>query len=485
MGETLIRGVIDMKIFIILILAMALFSGCAIGPDYKRPLYNTPTSWSIDEKETRDVANTLWWEQFNDPVLNDLIQVAIRQNTDLKIAAARVEEYLGYYWVGRSGLFPHIFASGAGGQQRGTENGQTPIPASIKNPATVYHGVLNGTWEMDVWGRLRRATEAARASLLATEEGKRAIILSLVTTVANNYINLCNLDKQLEISIRTAKLREDSYNIFKLRFEGGIISELELSQIKSEYEQALARIPLIEKQITQQENVLNALLGKNPGRIARGKTIDRLVFPAIPSGVPSDVLEQRPDIKQAEQNLIAANARIGVARALYFPTISLTGNYGWESTNLANLFSGPSGAWNWAAGFSAPIFTGGSVYGQNIAAEAIQQQALFGYQKAIQNAFRDVENALIDQKKTREQLVVQQRQVDALRDYARIARLRYDNGYTSYIEVLDAERSLFNAELDYAQTQGGLFQAFINIYKSMGGGWIMNVEKMTAVTQNK
>ena len=338
---------------------------------------------------------------------------------------------------------------------------------------------------MDVWGRLRRATEAARASLLATEEGKRAIILSLVTTVANNYINLCNLDKQLEISIRTAKLREDSYNIFKLRFEGGIISELELSQIKSEYEQALARIPLIEKQITQQENVLNALLGKNPGRIARGKTIDRLVFPAIPSGVPSDVLEQRPDIKQAEQNLIAANARIGVARALYFPTISLTGNYGWESTNLANLFSGPSGAWNWAAGFSAPIFTGGSVYGQNIAAEAIQQQALFGYQKAIQNAFRDVENALIDQKKTREQLVVQQRQVDALRDYARIARLRYDNGYTSYIEVLDAERSLFNAELDYAQTQGGLFQAFINIYKSMGGGWIMNVEKMTAVTQKK
>lgn len=472
-------------LFIISLLIVLIFSGCAIGPDYKRPLYDTPTAWSVDEKETKDVANTLWWEQFNDPVLNDLIQIAIRQNTDLKIAAARVEEYIGYYWVGRSSLFPQISASGQGGQQRGTENGQSPMPTNINNPATLYSGALNGTWEIDIWGRLRRATEAARASLLATEEGKRAVILSLVTTVASNYVNLRNLDKQLEIAIRTAKVREDSYNIFKLRFEGGIISELELSQVKSEYEQALARIPLIEKQITQQENVLNALLGRNPGPIARGKTIDELIFPAIPSGLPSDILERRPDIKQAEQNLIAANAKIGVARALYFPTISLTGNYGWESTNLANLFSGPSGAWNWAAGFSAPIFTGGSVYGQNIAADAIQQQALFSYQKAIQNAFRDVENALIDQKKTREQLVVQQRQVDALRDYARIARLRYDNGYTSYIEVLDAERSLFNAELEYVQTQGGLFQAFIGIYKSMGGGWIIEAEKMAAAAPAK
>jgi len=469
----------------LIILSILLLSGCAIGPDYKRPLYDTPTAWSVDEKETKDVANTLWWEQFNDPVLNNLIQVAIKQNTDLKIAAARVEEYIGYYWVGRSGLFPQISASGKGGQQRGTENGQSPMPTNINNPATLYSGALHGTWEIDIWGRLRRSTEAARASLLATEEGKRAVILSLVTTVASNYVNLRNLDKQLEIAIRTAKIREDSYNIFKLRFEGGIISELELSQVKSEYEQALARIPLIEKQITQQENVLNALLGRNPGPIARGKKIDELTFPAIPSGLPSDILERRPDIKQAEQNLIAANAKIGVARALYFPTISLTGNYGWESTNLANLFSGPSGAWNWAAGFSAPIFTGGSIYGQNIAADAIQQQALFSYQKAIQNAFRDVENALIDQKKTREQLAVQQRQVDALKDYARIARLRYDNGYTSYIEVLDAERSLFNAELEYAQTQSGLFQAFIGIYKSMGGGWVIEAEKMASATLAK
>jgi multidrug efflux system outer membrane protein len=471
-----------MKTLLIITLCALLFSACAIGPDYKRPSFDTPDAWRIEEKETRDVANTLWWEQFNDPVLNELIQVALKQNTDLKIAAARVEEYIGYYWVGRSGLFPQIFAGGTGGQQRGTENGQTPVPTDIRNPATMYQGALNGSWEIDVWGRLRRATEAARASLLATEEGKRAVILTLVTAVASNYVNLRDLDKQLEITIRTAKIREDSYNIFKLRFEGGIISELELSQVKSEYEQALARIPLIEKQITQQENALNVLLGRNPSPVPRGKTIDQLVFPAIPSGLPSEIIERRPDIKQAEQNLIAANARIGVARALYFPTISLTGNYGWASTNLSNLFSGPSGAWNWAAGFSAPIFTGGSIYGQNIAADAIQQQALFSYQKAIQNAFRDVENALIDQKKTREQIVAQARQVDALTDYARIARLRYDNGYTSYIEVLDAERSLFNAELEYAQTQGGLYQAYVSIYKAMGGGWITEADKMTAAS---
>ncbi len=473
-----------MKTFIAFLISVALLSGCAIGPDYKRPSFDTPEAWRIEEKETKEMANTIWWEQFNDPVLNELIQVALKQNADLKIAAARVEEYIGYYWVGRSGFFPQIYAGGTGGQQRGTENGQSPMPDNIKNPATLYQSALSGTWEIDIWGRLRRATEAARASLLATEEGKRAVILSLVTSVAGNYVNLRDLDKQLDITIRTAKVREDSYNIFKLRFEGGIISELELSQIKSEYEQALARIPLIEKQITQQENSLNVLLGKNPGSIVRGKTVDELVFPAIPSGLPSDILEQRPDIKQAEQTLIAANAQIGVARALYFPTISLTGNYGWASTNLSNLFSGPSGAWNWAAGFSAPVFTGGSVYGQNLAADAIQQQALFSYQKAIQNAFRDVENALVDQKKTREQLIAQKRQVDALKDYARIARLRYDNGYTSYIEVLDAERSLFNAELEYAQTQGGLFQAFINLYKSMGGGWVTEADKMTVASAN-
>jgi multidrug efflux system outer membrane protein len=306
------------------------------------------------------------------------------------------------------------------------------------------------------------------------------VILSLVSAVANSYIGLRDLDKQLEVAVRTAESRKGSYDLFKMRYEGGVISELELNQVKSEYEQALATIPQIEKQIAFQENGLSVLIGRNPGPILRGKSMDELVLPAVPAGLPSDILTRRPDIRQAEQALIAANARIGVAKAQFFPTISLTGLFGWSSTALDNLFTGPAKVWSYAGGLTAPIFTGGSLMGQLRATEAIQQQTLFTYQSAIQNAFREVDDALVDQRRTREQLEAQQRQVDALKEYARIARLRYDNGYTSYIEVLDAERSLFNAELQYAQTQGVLFQALVNLYKAVGGGWVVEADKLTA-----
>ncbi len=306
------------------------------------------------------------------------------------------------------------------------------------------------------------------------------MILSLVSAVANSYINLRDLDKQLEIAQRTAKAREDSYNLFKLRYEGGVISELELNQVKSEYEQALATIPQIEKQIEFQENALSLLLGRNPGAIDRGKSIDELTLPVVPVGLPSDLLEKRPDVRQAEQALIAANARIGVAKAQFFPTISLTGLFGWASTELSNLFTGPAQVWSWGGALAAPIFTGGSLMGQFMASEAIQQQTLFNYQSTVQTAFREVNDALIDQKRTREQLEAQKRQVESLSEYARIAWLRFDNGYTSYIEVLDAERSLFSAELTYAQTQGILFVALVNLYKAMGGGWVVEADKLTA-----
>jgi multidrug efflux system outer membrane protein len=338
---------------------------------------------------------------------------------------------------------------------------------------------LNASWEIDLWGKLRRATEAASADLLSTEEARRTVILTLVASVASTYIDLRDLDKQLEIAKQTAKSREESYNLFKMRFEGGVISELELNQVKSEYEQALSTIPQFEKNIAQVENFLSILLGRNPGAIQRGKTIDALNFPAVPAGLPSDILMNRPDIRQAEQNLIAANANIGVAKALYFPTISLTGFFGWASEDLSDLFDSPAKTWGWAVPATVPVFTGGAIAGQVRAAEAIQQQALISYQQSIQTAFREVDDALIDQKKSREQIAAQGRQVEALRNYARIARLRYDNGYTSYIEVLDAERSLFNAELEYTQTQGVLFLSLVNLYKSMGGGWVVTAEELT------
>lgn len=467
-----------MRLFVVAIILISLLS-CAMGPDYKRPAINTPYAWRVEEKEAAALADTKWWMQFRDPVLDDLIETALKENNDLRIAAARVEEYVGRYWVGRSPLFPQIYASGTAGRERVTERGTTAIPASTNNPSDFYQAGLSGSWEIDIWGRLRRLNEAAKADLVSTEEGRRSVILTLVASVANAYVNLRDLDKQLEVTQRTVKIREESYRLFGLRFQGGIISELELSQVKSEYELALSRIPFIQKQIAFQENALCILLGRNPGPITRGKTIDELNLPAVPAGLPSDLLERRPDIRQAEQDLIAANARVGAAKALYFPTISLTGLFGWSSTELSSLFGGASQAWSYAGNFVAPVFTGGAVTGNYMATEAFQRQALIRYQQVIQTAFREVDDSLADQKRTREQLVSQKQQVETLRDYARIARLRYDEGYTSYIEVLDAERSLFNAELDYAATQGVLFQALVNLYKSMGGGWVAEADRMT------
>ena len=461
------------------LLAITLW-GCMVGPNYRRPTVETPPSWRFEEKEAMEVANTPWWEQFNAPVLNELIEIALKENKDLKIAAARVEVFMGRYSTTRAALFPQVSANASAGRSRATDRGPSALTSATENPADSYQASLGASWQIDLWGRLRRATESARADLLGTEEGRKVVILTLVTTVASAYVNLRDLDTQLEIAKRTAKSREDAYHLFKLRFEGGLISELELNQAKSQYEQALSTIPLIEKYIAQQENALSVLLGRNPGPIPRGRPLDELVLPAVPAGLPSVLLANRPDIRQAEQDLISANAQIGVARSLYFPTISLTGFLGWASTDLGNLFGGPARVWSYSVPLAAPLFTGGAISGQVKSAEAAQQQALVRYQQSIQTAFREVEDALVDQKRTREQLDAQGRQVEALQNSVRFARLRYDNGYTSYIEVLDAERSLFIAELSRAQTKGVLFQALVNLYKAMGGGWVLGAEKMTA-----
>ena len=464
------------KPLLVTLLAL-LASGCMVGPDYVRPPVDTPAGWRLSEQDARDLANTAWWEQLDDPVLNDLVTTALRENKDLMIAAARVEEFAGNYGFVRSGLFPQVGAGYEARRQRDVS--AVVIGAGGGQTYNSYNAVLNASWEIDIWGRIRRQTEAARAQLLASEEGRRGVILSLVGSVAGAYINLRNLDRQLEIARETAKSRGESYELFKLRFEGGIISVLELSQNRSQYEEALATIPPLEKAIAQQENGLSVLLGRNPGPILRGKTIDQLALPTIPAGLPSDLLERRPDIRRAEQNLIAANAQIGAAKAAYFPAISLTGFFGYSSTSLSNLFNSQNKVWSYGSPISMPIFTAGAIAGQVQAAEASQQQALFAYQNAIQEAFREVNDSLISQDRTREQLKVQKRQVEALQQYSATARLRYDNGYTSYIEVLDAERSLFNVQLQYTQTQQVEFQAMINLYLAMGGGWVNEAEKVT------
>ena len=449
----------------ITLLALA-SSGCMIGPDYLRPVIDSPQSWRVSDETAKDLANSAWWEQFNDPVLNDLIATALRENKDLMIASARIDEYAGRYGVTRSQLFPQIGLGYDVTKQKNTIPGTT-----VKGTYNSYETFLSASWEIDLWGKIRRQSEAARAQIVATEEGRQGVILTLVSSVANNYVTLRSLDRQLEIAKATAKTRGESYQVFQDRYSGGVISQLELSQNRSQYDEALASIPVIEKTIAQQENALSLLLGRNTGPIARGKNIDELAPPTTPEGLPSSLLERRPDLREAEQNLIAANAQIGAAKAAFFPSISLTGLLGVASGGLSNLFHSESKVWQYGAAVNLPIFTGGSLFGQLQVAEAQQQQALYSYQKAIQQAFSEVNNALVDQEKTRVQLAAQADEVKSLVLYAELARLRYDNGYTSYLEVVDAERSLFGVQQSYTQTKQTLLQAAINTYKAMGGGW--------------
>jgi len=454
-------------------------AGCMMGPDYKRPDVDTPQAYRVEVKSAADLINSAWWEQFEDPVLNELIKTALAENKDVRIAASRVEEFLGRYGVTRSQLFPQVATQFGAGSQRISTVTQPALASTQSNTFDSYSLDLGMSWEIDLWGKLRRATEAARAELLATEQARQTIILSLTSGVATSYVTLIDLDRQLAIAKSTADSRGEFFRIIKLRFEGGVVSEVELNQARSDYEFALSTVPVIEKQIAQQENALSVLLGRNPGPIARDRTLDKLVLPQVPADLPSSLLERRPDIRQSEQLMVAANARIGVAKAQFFPTISLTAILGTASSALGNLFKGASQTWSYGGTVTQPIFTGGNLISQLRVAESQQKTALLQYQKSIQTAFQEVNDSLIDQTKTREQLAAQARQVDSLRNYARLARLRYDNGFTSYLEVTDAETKLFNAELQYVQSQGQLFFALINVYKSMGGGWVVEADRMT------
>jgi len=446
-----------------------LLAACSIGPDYVRPTIATQPNWRLDYQTAAGLADTAWWERFEDPVLNDLIHAALKENLDLLTAAARVDQYLGQLQTTRAEFFPQIGASGFASRQDETETGLLP---GDNSPYNYYEGTINATWEIDLWGRIRRANEAARADLLATEEARRAVLLTLTANTANGYIALRGFDRQLEIARDTEKAYAESLRIFKLRHQYGTVSQLEVSQVESQYEVARQAIPQYEAAVARQENLLCVLLGRNPGLIPRGKTIDELAVPGIPSGLPSELLERRPDIIQAEQQLIAANARIGVARALYFPRVSLTGAFGTASIHSDKLFEGPSEVWQLSGDLLAPIFTFGAIEGQVKAAEAQQRQALFTYRQAILNAFRDVEDALISTTKGREQLASQIRQVKALSTYAYLAKLQYDAGKTSYLQVLDADRALFDGQLSQVQTQTGTLASLVDVYRAMGGGWV-------------
>lgn len=448
------------------------------GPNYRRPEIETMEKYRFGEKVARDIADTAWWEQFGDPILNELIRIALVENKDIRIATARIEEFQGRYGATRSELFPQISGNAAAERLRSTAFVWPRGLGGIDPYYSNYQVSINANWEIDIWGRIRRLSEAARHQLFASEAARRATILTLVTSVASSYINLLILDRQLEIARATAATRRDTLEVFRMRYEGGVISQLELAQIESQYETAVAAIPPLESSIAQQENALAVLLGRNPGPIARGRELAKLELPMVSAGLPSELLMRRPDLREAEQNLISANAQIGAARALYFPRISLTGMLGVASTQLATLFTGPAYIAAFGVMTSVPIFTAGGIAGQVKQAEAQHEQALVGYQRAIQIAFREVEDSLIAVQKTRAELAAQTRRVEASRTYLEMAQLRYDEGYISFIEVLDAQRTLFEAQTTQAQTRGGVFNSLVNLYKSLGGGWVVEADRI-------
>ena len=451
-----------------------------MGPDYRRPEVETPKTYLYEPKEVADTANTEWWKQFNDPVLDQLIAEALANNRNVQIAAANVEQAAGVFTQVRSPLFPQFNYQGSAGRYRFSEGSTIVLPSGVSNPTDAFSLAAGASWEIDLWGRIRRQSEAAKANLLATDEARRGVILTLVAQVATTYLQLRGLDEQLVIAERTLKSYADSLQLINDKFEFGQVSQMNVAQAQSRYETAATEIPQVRKQIALTENALSILLARNPGPIARGKSILVIELPAVPAGVPSQLLEQRPDILRAEQQLITANAQIGAAKALYFPTISLTGSFGRASTDLSNLFDGPSRTWNFAGSFVGPIFTAGAISGQVAQAEAAQKAALLSYQQSIQNAFADVDDALVSRGQLIEQLAAQERLVKALKEYEELAGLLWDGGYAPYSTVLQAQEELFPQELNLATTRAQLLASAVDIYRATGGGWVNEADKLAS-----
>jgi multidrug efflux system outer membrane protein len=472
-------------------LAAGLAAACAIGPSYHRPDLGAPDAWR-SPSATADslrpfydslrssgestlpqptispdsVANLDWFDLLRDPELRKLVETALRQNRDVRVALASIDEFRAQYGVTRGALFPHLSVNGEGG----TEKSVFGSLGAFK--FDVVSATADLQWELDFWGRLRRATEAARADLLAREESQRAVVLTLVSDVATAYLELRELDLDLEISKRTLASNEETLRLARRRFDQGLISELDVRQFESEVASPAAKVADFERQIAQKENQLSVLVGRNPGGIPRGSELTGTLAPlAIPAGLPASLIDRRPDVRQAEQQLHAAMARIGVAQGALMPTITLTGEYGSQSQDFSNLFKSSTEIYQLFGGVSIPIFTGGQVGKQVDVARARAAQARYSYEQTVLLALEEVNDALVGVRATRDVTAAQERQVDALRSAFRLADRRYQNGISSYLEVLDAQRNLFTAELALAQAERQQLSAAVELYKALGGGW--------------
>ena len=452
----------------LLLLACCASLGACLGEPYQRPAMEVPAEFRISVEQTPQADDRQWWQGFGDPVLDGLVEEALRNNEDLRIAAARVDEFHGAMMQVRAGLVPGVGYSVQSGQQQPSR----AVPPGSDATVNSVSGGFTAGWEIDVWGRIRNLTAASVADWQASEADRRAAVLSVVGATVTGYLVLLSLDEQLATAHSTLESRAKALAVFEKRHKGGVVSGVEVAQAQSAYEVAAASIPLLEQQIEQQENALSVLLGRTPGPIQRGRKLEQLGTPAIPAGLPSDVLTWRPDVVAAEQQLVAANARVSAARALYFPTISLTGFLGSASTSLGDLFASGTDTWNYVGAAAGPIFQGGANVGANQVADARKAQLVANYRNVVRRAFADVDDALVATVKTTERTKAQKAQVDALIRYSTLSRKRYDGGYTSYLEVLDAETSLFNAELLSSQGERDRLLAHVDLYRALGGGWV-------------
>ena len=455
------------------ILFAAVSSSCTVGPNYNKPLVVEPTVYRGEAAELSakpDVASfgdQKWWDVFQDEALQTLIRAALEQNYDVRIAATRILEARALLGIAQADQLPEVTASASVFSQRS--------PAAAGRPAVDTSPVqlgLSASWELDFWGRFRRATESARANLLSDEWAQRQVISSLVSDVASAYFQLREQDLELEISRQTLASRRDSLRLTQVLADGGATSLLDVRQAEQLVFGASASIPDLESRIEQQENFISILVGRNPEGVMRGRPlIDQQQPPEVPAGLPSSLLERRPDILQAEQQLVAANAQIGVAKADFFPRISLTAIGGYQSSALARLFTGPAGLWTFGASALQPVFEGGRIRNNVAFAEARTQEATLVYQRTVQQAFRDVSDALVSYRKSREVRTEQQKLTTAAEDATRLSNMRYRGGAASYLEVLDSETRFFTAQLNLAQAQLRELQSLVQIYRSLGGGW--------------
>jgi len=458
--------------FMVAIMAAGLLAGCKVGPNYNRPVVQPPASYRElsdnpqVQAQAASYADLPWWQVFQDPQLQELIRTALKQNYDLQIATERINEARAQVAITRSNLFPQVQGNGnfSGGKE---SNFQTKF-----NFLTL---TADAAFQVDLFGKLRRATEASRAQLLRTEDARQTVILTLVSDVASDYFALLQLDLQLLITRNTVAAQDASVKLTKLRVDHGVATKLDVLQAQQTLDTANAQIPDLERQIAQEENAISILLGNYPQAVPRGRPlVEQPLPPEVPPGLPSTLVERRPDIRQAEQVLVAANAEIGVAKAQFFPQISLTGSGGGafgRSSAFSGLMSSQLGIWSYGAQVSQPIFTGGALRGNLRAVESQHQQALIAYQQAIQQAFGDVSDALIGYQKFHEVRLRQEDTVADLQESVRLSNMRYKGGTTTYLEVLDGQRSLFSAELTLAQARGTEYQSLVQLYRALGGGW--------------